>query len=148
MATTMRSLIASDSDPEGRNQTFQLVGGRVRDFDPTPTLTAPDLHACHECALHRLLERRQLYRAPARRRGPRASLLDALLRRPHGPGVGEDLVPQLQLFRAVRQGKQRARVAHREPAGAQIFLDRDRKSTRLNSSHGYISYAVFCLKKK
>src|SRR2546429_6815468 len=26
-------------------------------------------------------------------------------------------------------------------------LDLDRKSTRLNSSHGYISYAVFCLKK-
>src|SRR2546422_633863 len=30
------------------------------------------------------------------------------------------------------------------PAG----VDEDRKSTRLNSSHGYISYAVFCLKKK
>src|SRR5256884_7123599 len=29
-----------------------------------------------------------------------------------------------------------------------ISLRRDRKSTRLNSSHGYISYAVFCLKKK
>src|SRR2546422_3739893 len=27
-------------------------------------------------------------------------------------------------------------------------LPGDRKSTRLNSSHGYISYAVFCLKKK
>src|SRR3989304_9012187 len=27
-------------------------------------------------------------------------------------------------------------------------LATDRKSTRLNSSHGYISYAVFCLKKK
>src|SRR2546429_7286235 len=27
-------------------------------------------------------------------------------------------------------------------------LSPDRKSTRLNSSHGYISYAVFCLKKK
>src|SRR2546429_2639132 len=26
-------------------------------------------------------------------------------------------------------------------------FDKDRKSTRLNSSHGYISYAVFCLKK-
>src|SRR2546429_1697707 len=26
--------------------------------------------------------------------------------------------------------------------------ERDRKSTRLNSSHGYISYAVFCFKKK
>src|SRR2546422_6659532 len=29
-----------------------------------------------------------------------------------------------------------------------ILMARDRKSTRLNSSHGYISYAVFCLKKK
>src|SRR2546430_17449220 len=28
------------------------------------------------------------------------------------------------------------------------FDDRDRKSTRLNSSHSQISYAVFCLKKK
>src|SRR5687768_18273624 len=28
------------------------------------------------------------------------------------------------------------------------FFAGDRKSTRLNSSHGYISYAVFCLKKK
>src|SRR2546422_3441509 len=28
------------------------------------------------------------------------------------------------------------------------LLGLDRKSTRLNSSHGYISYAVFCLKKK
>src|SRR2546422_4537036 len=33
--------------------------------------------------------------------------------------------------------------------GDQDLLRReDRKSTRLNSSHGYISYAVFCLKKK
>src|SRR2546429_4486405 len=29
-----------------------------------------------------------------------------------------------------------------------VRLREDRKSTRLNSSHGYISYAVFCLKKK
>src|SRR5438105_10247886 len=28
------------------------------------------------------------------------------------------------------------------------YFDRDRKSTRLNSSHEWISYAVFCLKKK
>src|SRR2546422_1464241 len=34
------------------------------------------------------------------------------------------------------------RVSHNPVHG------RDRKSTRLNSSHGYISYAVFCLKKK
>src|SRR2546422_3171710 len=30
----------------------------------------------------------------------------------------------------------------------EVALAEDRKSTRLNSSHGYISYAVFCLKKK
>src|SRR3712207_8799595 len=32
--------------------------------------------------------------------------------------------------------------------GARLKLVRDRKSTRLNSSHANISYAVFCLKKK
>src|SRR3989449_3323606 len=37
-------------------------------------------------------------------------------------------------------------AAPRDAHGAGIM--RDRKSTRLNSSHGYISYAVFCLKKK
>src|SRR5256886_13569245 len=33
-------------------------------------------------------------------------------------------------------------------AGAASAFSRDRKSTRLNSSHSQISYAVFCLKKK
>src|SRR2546429_1654830 len=33
-------------------------------------------------------------------------------------------------------------------AASGLFAGEDRKSTRLNSSHGYISYAVFCLKKK
>src|SRR2546422_6428776 len=32
--------------------------------------------------------------------------------------------------------------------GSRDCQPEDRKSTRLNSSHGYISYAVFCLKKK
>src|SRR2546422_6810184 len=36
----------------------------------------------------------------------------------------------------------------RLPHRVRRHRDRDRKSTRLNSSHGYISYAVFCLKKK
>src|SRR3989449_1148008 len=35
-----------------------------------------------------------------------------------------------------------------DPRGEDPILLLDRKSTRLNSSHGYISYAVFCLKKK
>src|SRR2546429_7383235 len=41
-------------------------------------------------------------------------------------------------------GRDRARLARR---GASP-VDRDRKSTRLNSSHRHISYAVFCLEKK
>src|SRR2546429_6434456 len=41
--------------------------------------------------------------------------------------------------------KRRASGVETTAAGA---AERDRKSTRLNSSHGYISYAVFCLKKK
>src|SRR5687768_17880619 len=47
-------------------------------------------------------------------------------------------------------GLQKHECSHKRPGG---FIERvnrgtDRKSTRLNSSHGYISYAVFCLKKK
>src|SRR2546422_3287546 len=36
----------------------------------------------------------------------------------------------------------------RMQTAAAKMITTDRKSTRLNSSHGYISYAVFCLKKK
>src|SRR2546422_5909179 len=47
----------------------------------------------------------------------------------------------------IRNGKGGARVlSGLEPTAAGLVGDR--KSTRLNSSHGYISYAVFCLKKK
>src|SRR2546427_8688411 len=35
-----------------------------------------------------------------------------------------------------------------EATGRQSLIEEDRKSTRLNSSHSQISYAVFCLKKK
>src|SRR2546429_5945602 len=46
-----------------------------------------------------------------------------------------------------------ALVSSTIPSGVITGIDiaaakKDRKSTRLNSSHGYISYAVFCLKKK
>src|SRR5687768_17796896 len=41
------------------------------------------------------------------------------------------------------------REGHEHGEGEHFLQDlEDRKSTRLNSSHGYISYAVFCLKKK
>src|SRR2546422_8249375 len=73
------------------------------------------------------------------------------------------LFPYTTLFRSECLG---VRIAEAVAAGAARRRDRgqcvrrgregrhrlpavpDRKSTRLNSSHGYISYAVFCLKKK
>src|SRR5207245_11032518 len=66
-------------------------------------------------------------------------LVPPLLRRPgtgRAASAGRDPVPErkrpaLRLLRARHRGQ-----------------PRDRKSTRLNSSHGSISYAVFCLKKK
>src|SRR2546429_6440751 len=53
------------------------------------------------------------------------------------------VVPGGIVWTRVRVG----RTGHRVPASVRADR-RDRKSTRLNSSHGYISYAVFCLKKK
>src|SRR2546428_4171333 len=61
------------------------------------------------------------------------------------------LFPYTTLFRSIERARL---VAHGLAVEAQlddvVALDqlRDRKSTRLNSSHDQISYAVFCLKKK
>src|SRR2546422_6019047 len=55
-----------------------------------------------------------------------------------------DQEPQRQ--HVVGEAAQTGHVGVERQPGAQLI--RDRKSTRLNSSHGYISYAVFCLKKK
>src|SRR6266581_4036866 len=54
------------------------------------------------------------------------------------------LFPYTTLFRSRSWAGGRPRSPHPERAGP----PRDRKSTRLNSSHPSISYAVFCLKKK
>src|SRR3712207_9127362 len=63
--------------------------------------------------------------------------------RPVSDCPGVDRQPAEVVRRApapVPRGRRRARARRRER--------RDRKSTRLNSSHANISYAVFCLKKK
>src|SRR2546422_3964831 len=60
------------------------------------------------------------------------------------------LFPYTTLFRSSLP-EQRADLFDPAPVRAEIRVPHargDRKSTRLNSSHGYISYAVFCLKKK
>src|SRR2546422_10489154 len=68
-----------------------------------------------------------------------------------------DALPILsQLFRmcpAAAEISFQSRSSRAQPAQLSACLasasrEGDRKSTRLNSSHGYISYAVFCLKKK
>src|SRR5687768_17897179 len=50
--------------------------------------------------------------------------------------------------RRVRDPGQEGRRSATHRRGLRRRAAGDRKSTRLNSSHGYISYAVFCLKKK
>src|SRR2546428_5477927 len=77
------------------------------------------------------------------------------------------LFPYTTLFRSVKEGSRECVVGDQAPAGGVragaarsrpsgprdrvlhlSVADGDRKSTRLNSSHDQISYAVFCLKKK
>src|SRR5688572_32420995 len=57
------------------------------------------------------------------------------------------LFPYTTLFRSRRRGPPHSKHA-RAAARRRRLRQRDRKSTRLNSSHSQISYAVFCLKKK
>src|SRR5256885_13979054 len=79
------------------------------------------------------------------RRPPRSTLFPytTLFRSPASAAVpaarGPGTCPDLRAH-ALRQG--------RGPGGANASFLADRKSTRLNSSHLVISYAVFCLKKK
>src|SRR3712207_6942975 len=100
------------------------------------------------------------------RRPPRSTLFPyTTLFRSKSPGVGEDksravTVDQVQdsvLDVRPDRGWSRWRLlvvqrwwraAWSGRAGAKITHVLDRKSTRLNSSHANISYAVFCLKKK
>src|SRR5206468_5875325 len=59
------------------------------------------------------------------------------------------LFPYTTLFRSRPRRQSGLFQLHRQLVHAAIELRRrDRKSTRLNSSHDQISYAVFCLKKK
>src|SRR6516164_322530 len=77
------------------------------------------------------------------RRGPPPLFFFLMIRRP----PRSTLFPYTTLFRSERRSRALDRARRRG------FLPRgvrppDRKSTRLNSSHSSISYAVFCLKKK
>src|SRR2546429_4630213 len=89
------------------------------------------------------------------RRPPRSTLFPytTLFRSPSGKthrhdGQQREEKDETEIIRRSRETRR-----HRERRGtagtsARRSHQSDRKSTRLNSSHGYISYAVFCLKKK
>src|SRR2546427_6147331 len=84
------------------------------------------------------------------RRPPRSTLFPytTLFRSPHdsdpaGTRETKQAHPEGRGIRRGRRARARARRALCDPAH-----HADRKSTRLNSSHSQISYAVFCLKKK
>src|SRR3989338_10129636 len=71
---------------------------------------------------------------------PKAALADALLIGiPEKPGQAHERDRKIQQLDHIE-------LPHQEPA-EQKPHNQDRKSTRLNSSHSSISYAVFCLKK-
>src|SRR3712207_8606418 len=80
------------------------------------------------------------------RRPPRSTLFPyTTLFRSHGVGAREVLLLDL-LDPVLDEGDRRGLpLGEGEPVPAE---EGDRKSTRLNSSHANISYAVFCLKKK
>src|SRR2546422_5388195 len=87
------------------------------------------------------------------RRPPRSTLFPyTTLFRSAAEDAAERLVVHRHLDDVVAVGREdvhdgdAAARAHR--CAVDVARLRDRKSTRLNSSHGYISYAVFCLKKK
>src|SRR5437899_6290268 len=71
-------------------------------------------------------------------------------RRPnHNPSAPYTLAPiKLAPLNSVPNRLALCRFARTRLAPRRLAIERDRKSTRLNSSHLGISYAVFCLKKK
>src|SRR2546430_9703851 len=80
------------------------------------------------------------------RRPPRSTLFPytTLFR----SGVRRELLHRLGDFRGIAGADGDALGDPRGRTAGALELEADRKSTRLNSSHSQISYAVFCLKKK
>src|SRR2546430_12432016 len=80
------------------------------------------------------------------RRPPRSTLFPyTTLFRSHVDVISERLETLVAL---AREGTRDTQHAPLVVASVEALLQRDRKSTRLNSSHSQMSYAVFCLKKK
>src|SRR5687768_11946763 len=124
-------LLATDPDREGESISWHLA----QVLKPRIPVRRIVFHEITEDAVKEALEHpadvnENLVRAQESRR-----ILDRL--------YGYTLSPVL--WKKVQTGLSAGRV---QSVAVRLIVERDRKSTRLNSSHGYISYAVFCLKKK
>src|SRR2546429_2342921 len=83
------------------------------------------------------------------RRPPRSTLFPyTTLFRSLGKTMRTSEGALLEVFGVARDTSSRLHGQADSPLIYAPWAPEDRKSTRLNSSHGYISYAVFCLKKK
>src|SRR5258708_9057383 len=81
------------------------------------------------------------------RRPPRSTLFPYTTLFRSGPLLHQEL-PVLPVGLEIERGDDVAADQDRQREIAELAFLLDRKSTRLNSSHQIISYAVFCLKKK
>src|SRR5699024_12035659 len=76
-------------------------------------------------------------------------IADEVLRIPTGVAAYFDPLDGTHYYATLVDGQRREVVQVTGAVGTELYVhDLDRKSTRLNSSHVSISYAVFCLKKK
>src|SRR2546422_2026551 len=106
-------------------------------FDPT----APDLHLGHTVLLRKLKHFQDL--------GHKVIFLIGDFTGMIGDPTGRSATrPPLSAEEIMRNAKTYMAQVWKILSQAKTEVRLDRKSTRLNSSHGYISYAVFCLKKK
>src|SRR5215203_1970313 len=141
MSRRLRPLSITCVSPRSRG--FGSRAGRSRKplpLEPRIQLLQLLASACLDVAVHRAAVRVDAD-------GERAEVLDPELPQ----ALGHQLLPRHLLDLLDLRGLERRGAADdREIDHSEVLhgFDGDRKSTRLNSSHANISYAVFCLKKK
>src|SRR2546421_4907301 len=98
-----------------------------------------------------MTSRAKLSRSSRSSRKPKLRAGSPSTRRPVREAALAEVKDDLSRFLRLAESEEILITRHGKPAGVLIGFeseDEDRKSTRLNSSHDQISYAVFCLKKK
>src|SRR5262249_33844179 len=110
-----------------RCQAIELFARRVGNFDAAGALRSNQSHPGRQRRPQLIFDGCEIGGPSKPSHRTRALLLNALLCRAYGPRVGEDFLPQLELFARRRQSQQSPRMTHRETPFAQIRLDQRRK---------------------